>query len=77
MSKTIEELLTEFRESGDDFESAHVRADIAKGEETTALNRLNAAQKALDEWFDKTRENGPWNSNWHQQRKKNKHVASV
>ncbi len=62
--KSIEALLNEFGEATADFESMHERSESAGREETRALNRLNAAQKALDEHFATMRSKAPWNSDW-------------
>lgn len=42
----------------------------ARSNTTQAINRLNRAQKALDEAVDKLRKQAaPWNSDWHQRTK--------
>lgn len=67
---TIEELMAEFKAATDEHESAHMHAESARSAETAALNRLNRAQKAIDEWHKAIKEKAPWNSDWHQQRRR-------
>lgn len=41
---------------------------IAQANLTDARNRLNKAQKALDEGVERLKAAAPWNTDWHSQR---------
>ena len=43
--------------------------DAADRELTSAVNRLNKAQRTVDELMAELRKNAPWNTDWHSQRK--------
>jgi len=48
----------------EEHESASRAAEVARHNETTALNRLNAAQKAMDEFHAALRAGAPYQSEW-------------
>lgn len=67
-AKTIEELAVELREAREAYDRTHRCYEVARSAETSALNTLNAAQKAFDAGVERVREGAPWNSDWHSQR---------
>ena len=50
-----------------EYDKVHDESEAARSRETTALNALNAAQRAFDEAVAATKKNAPWNSDWHNQ----------
>lgn len=61
-------LFEELRMAMDQHESATRQADIARGEQTDALNRLNKAQQAIDKAVDEARKNAPRDTDWKRER---------
>lgn len=64
MAKTISDLHTELQGALDAHASAQQRASMARSEETDALNRLNAAQKAFDAAIADLKKQAPRESDW-------------
>ena len=50
------------------YAGAQLSAKLATGEETSALDSLNDAQRAFDAAVQTLRAAGPWGSNWGQDR---------
>lgn len=60
----IQELIDELQEAQKSLEHAERCVSIARNEECTALNRVNNAQKAVDEALQDIRKKSPRRSNW-------------
>jgi len=66
----ILKLASELQDANSAYISAKDRTQIARGEETTALNRLNDAQKRLDAAMAEIRSVAPYDSHWKQSEKR-------
>lgn len=60
----MDELLNELAAASESLAIAASRAADASREKTTAINRLNAAQKAVDAKLAEMRKNAPQESDW-------------
>jgi len=67
--ESFDELMIKFNSATVDYEHAHSEATQASGAETTAINRLSAAQKALNEHFASLKDGAQWNTYWHQEKR--------
>ena len=67
---TIEDAVQALREAKAAYNRAHVDADLARKVETDAINKLNAAQRALDQAVEAERGSAPWNTDWHTARRR-------
>lgn len=66
--KTLTDLSTELNAAMAAHSEAEEHSKAADRELSTARNRLNAAQKALDAAMDEMRSKAPWNTEWHSKR---------
>ncbi len=60
----IAAMLGTLREAQARHASASIRASEASNEETTRLNDLNNAQKAVDEWYVAQKKDAHYNTDW-------------
>lgn len=61
---TLSELQQELDAATTELEFQRIREDAARMATTSAMNRLNAAHKALDAAMDALRSTAPWDSEW-------------
>jgi len=62
---SIEQAAQEVRDAQERWEQAHREAESRRADETDALNRLNAAQKKLDQAIHALKQDAPRNTDWH------------
>jgi hypothetical protein len=72
--KTLEQLVVELTQATEALTEASKNEDIARQETTSARNKVNAAQKALDARMDTLRRKAPWNTDWSN---KDRHPVTV
>jgi hypothetical protein len=60
----FKELVEAVQIAASDLEAAHSRTEIARCQETSALNILNDAQKKLDAAYAELKRTAPWSSDW-------------
>lgn len=61
---SFSDLLAEHAKALSEFENAQRSLQTAHSRETAALNKLNAAQRALDAAMDDIRKHAPRQSDW-------------
>lgn len=57
-------LIDELNDARGRYESAKIEESTARGNATTALNRLNAAQRAVDGAIEQVKKQAPRDSDW-------------
>ena len=60
----LADLVAELEAATDRHAAAERAESAARSQMCEAMNRLNAAQKALDAHMRKLKEKAPWNSDW-------------
>ncbi len=65
MTKNIPDLLADEAAARQQLKDAEQAESIARSASTAARNRLNAAQKAIDEAMRDLRKSSPRESDWH------------
>ncbi len=68
MSKEISDALAELKSAGDELTRAQERTAQARSTETGALNRVNRAQKRVDELISKLKQEAVRDTSWKQTR---------
>jgi hypothetical protein len=63
-ASSIAEALEELSSATEDYDLAKLHAETARREERNALNRLNNAQKKVDEITEAFRKGAPRGSDW-------------
>lgn len=63
---TRQELFEELAKAHDAYTQAEKEESVARGVRTEALNRLNRAQKAVDESMEQLRKDAPRETDWKQ-----------
>ena len=61
----LKALQTELAAAMEQHESARLQESAARSAMCEATNRLNRAQKALDDAMEKLRAKAPWSTDWH------------
>jgi hypothetical protein len=74
--KTLDELVKDLQLAKESYESAQQRERFARNETTSCLNRLNAAQKAVDARMQTLRKHAPRDSDWARETRSS-HVTEV
>lgn len=64
VEKTVADLFSELEKATEEHKDAERAESQARSVLTAATNRLNAAQKAVDEHMAKLRKAAPWNTDW-------------
>jgi hypothetical protein len=64
-TKTMADLVAELEAAMQEHREADLKEQSARSDMTRAINRLNAAHKAIDELYAATRKLAPWNTHWH------------
>lgn len=64
----LKALLAEIEAAMQQHKEATQEESAARGKMCDATNRLNRAQKALDDAIEKVRAQAPWNTDWHWRR---------
>lgn len=64
MTDALQDLITEYQNARAEFENAQRTTSMARNHETEALNRMNAAQKKIDETVAELRKGAPRESGW-------------
>jgi CHASE3 domain sensor protein len=68
MSQKLLELLGELETANEVLKEATEQARNASSDETVARNRVNKAQKAIDEEMTAIKNAAEWNTDWHSTR---------
>lgn len=66
-TKTMADLLAELERAMAEHHEAELCETAARAKMNSAVNRINDAQKAIDELVAATRKIAPWNTRWHSQ----------
>lgn len=69
LKMNIENCAKALAKANAEWSEINQRKQAVDREMTTAINKLNEAQKSFDEAVNELRANAPWNSDWHSQRK--------
>ncbi len=64
VEKKVAELFAELEAATEQHKDAERAESQARSVLTDATNRLNQAQKAVDEHMKKLRSSAPWNTDW-------------
>ncbi len=64
VEKTVAELFSELEKATEQHKDAELAESQARSVLTDAVNRLNRAQKSVDEHMAKLRKAAPWNTDW-------------
>lgn len=66
--KELDQALACLNEARDRYSRAKEELDAARSAETSALNKLNDAQKRFDQVVELVRDKPEWGSDWHRRK---------
>ncbi len=76
LNQEMDSAMVEFAQAKDSLAHARVQVSEARRKETDCLNRVNTAQKKLDEFIAILKKEAPHDSDWHQAQRKGHAISN-